>query len=83
MEKERKIAAPEWCEIEKEIKIMKASHEFEVSRIKTQLLADITCEIVKKYDFVTYRDIEEIAKKARIIVYSVFGEPCKKEGGDE
>ena len=66
-----------------EIELMKASHEFEISRIKSQLLADITYEIVKKYDYVTYSDIEEIAKKARIIVASAFGEQCKAKGGAE
>lgn len=65
-----------------EIKLMKASHEIEISRIKSQLLADVTIKITEKYDFITYRDIEEIANKARIIVASVFGEPCK-EGVEE
>lgn len=66
-----------------EIKLIKVSHEFEISRIKSQLLADITIKITEKYDFVTYRDIEEIAKKARIIVASVFCESCKEEVGEE
>lgn len=66
-----------------EIKLMKASHEFEISRIKSQLLADITTKIMEKYDYVTFRDIEEIAMKARMIVASVFCESCKEKGGEE
>lgn len=60
-----------------EIKLMKASHEFEISRIKSQLLADVTIKITEKYDYITRHDIEEIAKKARILVFSVFGESYK------
>lgn len=66
-----------------EIQIMMASHEFEISRIKSQLLADVTTKIMEKYDFITSRDIEEIAMKARMIVASVFGEPCKEKGGEK
>lgn len=66
-----------------EIKLIKANHEFEISRIKSHLLADITYEMVKKYDYVTYSDIEEIAKKARGIVASVFGGELEEKGGEE
>lgn len=66
-----------------EIELMEASHEFEISRIKSQLLADVTIEIIKKYDFITHQDVEEIAKKARILVFSVFYGRLKEEGGDE
>lgn len=66
-----------------EIELMKASHEFEISRIKSQLLADITIKITEKYDFITYSDIKDITNKARLIVASVFGEPCKAKGGEE
>ena len=67
-----------------EIEIMKASHEFEISRIKSQMLADVSNKIIERYDgFVTYSDIDEIAKKARILVYSVFNGKLKNEGGDE
>lgn len=66
-----------------EIKLMKARHEFEISRIKSQMLADITIKIIEKYDFITYGHIEEIAEKARLIVFSVFDEPRKKEVGEE
>ena len=67
-----------------EIELMKASHEFEISRIKSQLLADVTIKIIEKYDFIiTQQDVEEIAKNARILVYSVFNGKLKEEGGEE
>jgi hypothetical protein len=70
--------------MEHEIEIMKLSLEFEISRIKSQMLADVSVKIMEKYDgFVTYSDIEEIAKKARILVYSVFDGKLKEEGGEE
>lgn len=66
-----------------EIELMKASHEFEISRIKSQLLADVTIKIIEKYDFITHQDVEEIANKARILVYMVFNGRLKEEGGEE
>lgn len=66
-----------------EIELMEASHKFEISRIKAQLLADITFEMVKKYDYVSYCEIEEIAKKSRFIVASVFNLQCEAKGGEQ
>lgn len=66
-----------------EIELMKASHEFEIRRIKLQLLADVTIKIIEKYDFITHQDVEEIANKARILVYMVFNGRLKEEGGEE
>lgn len=66
-----------------EIELMRAGHEFEIIRIKAQMLADVTTKIMDKYDFITFSDIEEISNKARIIVFSVFSEQCKEKGGVE
>lgn len=66
-----------------EIKLMKASHEFEISRIKSQLLADVIIKITEKYDYITFSNIKEIATKARLLVASAFNEQYQEEGGEE
>lgn len=63
-----------------EIKLMRASHQFEISRIKAQFAADVTIKIMEKYDFIiTTQDIEEIAFKARSLVLLVFNEQSNEE----
>lgn len=66
-----------------EIRLMQASYQFEISRIKAQMLADVTIRILEKYDFVTNIDVEEIATKARYLVLLAFNEQCNEEGGKE
>lgn len=66
-----------------EIELMKAGHEFEISRIKAQMLVYVTIKIMEKYDSITNRNIDEIASKARLLVFSVFGGQCKEKGGGE
>lgn len=66
-----------------EIELMRVCHEFEITRIKVQMLADVTIKIMEKYDFITNSSVDEIARKARLLVFSVFGGQYKEKGGAE
>lgn len=57
---------------------LKIKQEIEKKMIMTQLLADLTLELIKKEQFVANQDIEMIAGRVRHLVSLVF-----KEGGDE